>query len=425
MPETSQRRRRPRGARARTTAGAPTTADDAYRRMRATARARDARTGPSSVEMRRRESKKVSSAREQWPRRARSRVRALASGSWTFDDARKTATTPDGARVAYVSRPDVKFIYDEIFGRGCYDFDDASSARGGSVIDVGANIGLASARFASLVGEGGRVIALEPVPATFRALARNCESLCGAASAPRDEEAVELVGARERSVAVGGGAKGSGCGVVYAHNVGVGSTRGEFTIDFFPRAAGWSTSSKTRDDAETIENVIEYAFEALKPGANDDGYDGLEHNAVTSVGRFVRAFVLDPERAASAGFLRRLASVVAAFILRIVVRCVAAYMLTGVERITRPIVTVSDVIDAHGLDSVSMLKIDVERAELDVLTGVSDAHWPRIHRVNLECHDSLDRVLDLLRHRAGFDVVRVDRLFGAARLYNIAARRSP
>jgi hypothetical protein len=72
-----------------------------------------------------------------------------------------------------------------------------------------------------------------------------------------------------------------------------------------------------------------------------------------------------------------------------------------------------------------MLKIDVERAELDVLTGVSDAHWPRIHRVNLECHDSLDRVLDLLRHRAGFDVVRVDRLFGAARLYNIAARRSP
>jgi len=397
--------------------------------MRAIARARAARSEPSSAEMRRRESKKVSSARERWLRRARSRVRAFASGSWTFDDAQKTATTPDGARVAYVSRPDVKFIYDEIFGRGCYDFDDdASSARGGSVIDVGANIGLASARFASLVGEGGRVIALEPVPATFRALARNCESLCGAAAAAaRDEDAVELVGARERSVAVGGGAKGSGCGVVHAHNVGVGSTRGEFTIDFFPRAAGWSTSSKTRDDAETIENVIEYAFEALKPGANDDGYDGLEQNAMTSVGRFVRAFVLDPERAASAGFFRRLASVVAAFILRIVVRAVTFYMLTGVERITRPIVTVSDVIDAHGLDSVSMLKIDVERAELDVLTGVSDAHWPRIHRVNLECHDtsgSLDRVLDLLRHRARFDVVRVDRLFGAARLYNVVARRS-
>lgn len=398
--------------------------------MRAIARARAARPGLSSAEMRRRESKKVSSARERWLRRARSRVRAFASvREWTFDDARKTATAPNGARVAYVSRPDVKFIYDEIFGRGCYDFDDdASSARGGSVIDVGANIGLASARFASLVGEGGRVIALEPVPATFRALARNCESLCGApAAAARDEEAVALVGARERSVAVGGGAKGSGCGVVHAHNVGVGSTRGELSIDFFPRAAGWSTSSKTRDDAETIENMIEYAFEALKPGANDDGYDGLEQNAVTSVGRFVRAFVLDPERAASAGFFRRLASVVAAFILRIVVRAVAFYMLTGVERITRPIVTVSDVIDAHGLDAVSMLKIDVERAELDVLTGVSDAHWPRIHRVNLECHDtsgSLDRVLDLLRHRAGFDVVRVDRLFGAARLYNVVARRS-
>ena len=378
------------------------------------------------MDVRRRDDGKRSSARERRVTRAPTRVRASARRSWTFDDARKTATTPDGARVAYVSRPDVKFLYDEIFGRGCYDWDaGGSSARGGSVIDVGANIGLASARFASLVGEGGRVIALEPVPATFRALARNCASMCGAAAAARGT--VELRGVREGSVAVGGGAKGSGCGVVYAHNVGVGSTRGEFTIDFFPRAAGWSTSSKTRDDAETIENVIEYAFEALKPGANDDGYDGLEQNAVTSVGRFVRAFVLDPERAASAGFFRRVASVVAGFILRIVVRCVAAYMLTGVERITRPIVTVSDVIDAHGLDSVTMLKVDVERAELDVLAGVSESHWPRIHRVNLECHDtsgSLDRVLDLLRRRAGFDDVRVDRLFGYARLYNVAARRS-
>ena len=102
-------------------------------------------------------------------------------------------------------------------------------------------------------------------------------------------------------------------------------------------------------------------------------------------------------------------------------------MLTVVQRITRPIVTVSDVIDAHGLDSVTMLKVDVERAELDVLAGVSESHWPRIHRVNLECHDtsgSLDRVLDLLRRCAGFDDVRVDRLFGDARLYNVAARRS-
>ena len=46
---------------------------------------------------------------------------------------------------------------------------------------------------------------------------------------------VTLRGVREGSVAVGGGAKGSGCGVVYAHNVGVGSTRGEFTIDFSSR----------------------------------------------------------------------------------------------------------------------------------------------------------------------------------------------
>ena len=138
------------------------------------------------MDARRRDDGKRSSARERRVTRAPTRVRASARRSWTFDDARKTATTPDGARVAYVARPDVKFLYDEIFGRGCYDWDTGgSSARGGSVIDVGANIGLASARFASLVGEGGRVIALEPVPATFRALARNCASMCGAAAAAR------------------------------------------------------------------------------------------------------------------------------------------------------------------------------------------------------------------------------------------------
>lgn len=41
------------------------------------------------------------------------------------------------------------------------------------VIDVGANIGHYTLRFSELVGETGRVIAFEPVPATFELLAAN------------------------------------------------------------------------------------------------------------------------------------------------------------------------------------------------------------------------------------------------------------
>jgi 31-O-methyltransferase len=36
---------------------------------------------------------------------------------------------------------------------------------------------------------------------------------------------------------------------------------------------------------------------------------------------------------------------------------------------------------------VDLLKIDVERAELDVLAGIADADWPRIRQVVLELHD--------------------------------------
>jgi len=45
--------------------------------------------------------------------------------------------------------------------------------QGDWVMDVGANIGIFSARFSKLVGPTGRVLAFEPVPATFRVLVHN------------------------------------------------------------------------------------------------------------------------------------------------------------------------------------------------------------------------------------------------------------
>ena len=43
------------------------------------------------------------------------------------------------------------------------------------VIDVGANTGYYSLRLSSLVGENGKVIAIEPDPQTFNSLTKNCE----------------------------------------------------------------------------------------------------------------------------------------------------------------------------------------------------------------------------------------------------------
>jgi 31-O-methyltransferase len=68
--------------------------------------------------------------------------------------------------------------------------------------------------------------------------------------------------------------------------------------------------------------------------------------------------------------------------------------------------TLSGVLAEHGLERVDLLKIDVERAELDVLAGLADADWPRIRQLVVEVHDEdgrLDAMAGELRGR-GFAV---------------------
>ena len=48
--------------------------------------------------------------------------------------------------------------------------------------------------------------------------------------------------------------------------------------------------------------------------------------------------------------------------------------------------TVSEVIQAESVDRIDLLKIDVEKAELDVLSGIADQDWPRIHQIVAELH---------------------------------------
>ena len=51
---------------------------------------------------------------------------------------------------------------------------------------------------------------------------------------------------------------------------------------------------------------------------------------------------------------------------------------------------------------VDLLKVDVEGAELDVLTGIDEPHWPLIRQVLLEVHDQdgrLTRICELLSAR--------------------------
>lgn len=50
-------------------------------------------------------------------------------------------------------------------------------------------------------------------------------------------------------------------------------------------------------------------------------------------------------------------------------------------------VTLSSLVDRLGIGRIDLLKIDVERAEEEVLAGVEPRHWPRVRAVAVEIHD--------------------------------------
>ena len=74
--------------------------------------------------------------------------------------------------------------------------------RGGVLYDVGANVGFFTLLGARIVGESGRVIAFEPVPACARAVARNIE-LNGLTQAEIREVAVGAADGEARLLVVG------------------------------------------------------------------------------------------------------------------------------------------------------------------------------------------------------------------------------
>jgi FkbM family methyltransferase len=52
--------------------------------------------------------------------------------------------------------------------------------------------------------------------------------------------------------------------------------------------------------------------------------------------------------------------------------------------------TLSEVVSEYGVGRIDLLKVDVEKAELDVLHGIDREDWPKIRQVVVEVHD-LDR----------------------------------
>ena len=66
------------------------------------------------------------------------------------------------------------------------------------------------------------------------------------------------------------------------------------------------------------------------------------------------------------------------------------------ERFTCQMQRISDVIREHGVERIDLLKIDVQKSELEVLRGIDDGDWNKIEQVVLEVHDIDDRLRQII-----------------------------
>ena len=104
------------------------------------------------------------------------------------------------------------------------------------------------------------------------------------------------------------------------------------------------------------------------------------------------------------------------------------YFFSGAEMLQCQLQTLSNIITTHHIDSIDLLKIDVENSEWEVLEGIDEADWSRIKQVVLEVHDidgRLERILERLTHQ-GFEVVADQEEWSSSfGIFNVYARRSP
>jgi FkbM family methyltransferase len=72
------------------------------------------------------------------------------------------------------------------------------------------------------------------------------------------------------------------------------------------------------------------------------------------------------------------------------------------QEVVVPVQPLSSALRDASVDRVDLLKVDVEGAELEVLEGLDDGDWPRVHRIAMEVNDvdgRLARITTLLEAR--------------------------
>jgi amino acid adenylation domain-containing protein/FkbM family methyltransferase len=88
--------------------------------------------------------------------------------------------------------------------------------------------------------------------------------------------------------------------------------------------------------------------------------------------------------------------------------------------------TVSEIMLAEKIERIDLLKIDVEKSELDVLAGIAEDDWEKIQQVVIEAHDvngQLEQLIALLTSHGYSVIAEQDHYLKGSNLYNVYATR--
>jgi len=272
-------------------------------------------------------------------------------------------TLPNGLAVAYQVLPELHQFYEDIFEKQVYTRHGIRLGAGACVLDVGANIGMFTL-FVALRCPGARILAVEPAPPLVALLEANVANVANVAN-----------------LANLAGAPGGGAPRIEVIPCGLGRETGRAPLTFYPHTSGMSS---------------------FYPSA------GAERTALTTL--ILNQASLRPEMAGPlTGYAEDLAE----------------QRLRG-EVWECPVKRLSDLVAERHLERIDLLKIDVEKSEMDVLAGIEDVDWGKIRQIVLEVHDLGDRLREvrmLLRAR-GFSVwMEQEDLYAGSDRHNVYALR--
>lgn len=274
------------------------------------------------------------------------------------DDTPVELTFADGTRLFHPpgGELEAKFLHATLFTRKEYTQFGVYVREGDAVVDVGSNIG-AFANFVHAKTNGtAKLVAVEPVPRLFNVLKANVATR-------------EWVNDPTLVMAAAG------------------THTGPLTFTYLPDYSLLSGIAAADPPAHEVDNMVGVVDAAREGGTSD-------------LAAQLRAIDAKPGVSAEAAQRER----------HSLIRAGILAALSTARHFDTQCHTLSHILRDSPLATgpIHLLKVDVEKAELDVLQSLSDADWARVQQVAVEVHSIGDRVevIERLLTKHGFTSIR-------------------